>query len=263
MPARLGLARSSDTIKVARLANETGLFPVFEAEHGVVTDGLADPPPRAGRGVPVDPDALRATSSASPARPDIVARIQEIADHNIATLRTLLDDGERAREVTAEEAALRHHARRRIEPREPDRLVARRATRLRRPTAALQQRLPGRGEHPGWLYDAETGDYEAAWRRLVEDNPFPAIMGRVCFHPCETACNRAQVDEAVGINAVERFLGDLAIERGWALPDRRPRHRQARSRRRRGPAGLQRAYHLRRLGHQVRLVDSAPTRSAA
>ena len=69
-----------------------------------------------------------------------------------------------------------------------------------------------------WLYDAEPGDYEAAWRQLVEDNPLPAVMGRICYHPCETACNRAQLDEAVGINAIERFLGDLAIERGWALP---------------------------------------------
>ncbi len=69
-----------------------------------------------------------------------------------------------------------------------------------------------------WLYQAEPGDYEAAWRQLVEDNPFPAVMGRICYHPCETACNRAQLDEAVGINAVERFLGDLAIDRGWQLP---------------------------------------------
>ena len=49
-----------------------------------------------------------------------------------------------------------------------------------------------------WLYHAEEGDYEAAWRPLVEDNPLPAVMGRVCYHPCETACNRAQLDEAVG-----------------------------------------------------------------
>ena len=55
-----------------------------------------------------------------------------------------------------------------------------------------------------------------------EDNPFPAVMGRICYHPCETACNRAQLDEAVGINAVERFLGDLAIERGWTLPKAGP-----------------------------------------
>ena len=57
----------------------------------------------------------------------------------------------------------------------------------------------------------------------MEDNPFPAVMGRVCYHPCETACNRAQLDEAVGINSVERFLGDEAIKQGWTRRGRRPR----------------------------------------
>jgi Dihydroprymidine dehydrogenase domain II, 4Fe-4S cluster len=69
-----------------------------------------------------------------------------------------------------------------------------------------------------WLYQAEEGSYEAAWRQIMADNPFPAIMGRVCFRPCETACNRAQLDTAVGINSVERFLGDEAIRRGWTIP---------------------------------------------
>ena len=59
-----------------------------------------------------------------------------------------------------------------------------------------------------WLYHAEEGGYEAAWRRIMERNPFPAVSGRICYHPCETACNRAQLDEAVAINSVERFLGD-------------------------------------------------------
>ena len=109
----------------------------------------------------------------------------------------------------------------------------------------------------GWLYHAESGDYETAWRLLVEANPLPAVMGRICFHPCETSCNRAQLDDAVGINSVERFLGDLALRRGWALPDPAP------STGRRvlvvgsGPAGLGAAYHLRRLGHAVHLVDGA------
>ncbi|MGB5651193.1 MAG: glutamate synthase, partial [Sedimenticolaceae bacterium] len=58
-----------------------------------------------------------------------------------------------------------------------------------------------------WLFHAEEGAYEAAWRVLTRDNPLPAIMGRVCYHPCESACNRGQLDESVGINAVERFLG--------------------------------------------------------
>jgi len=109
-----------------------------------------------------------------------------------------------------------------------------------------------------WLYRAEPGDYEPAWRQIVEDNPFPAVMGRICYHPCETACNRAQLDEAVGINSIERFLGDLAIEHGWSLPPA-----GAPSGKRilvvgGGPSGLSAAYHLRRLGHGVLLVDSAP-----
>ncbi len=110
----------------------------------------------------------------------------------------------------------------------------------------------------GWLYDAEPGDYESAWRRLVEDNPLPAVMGRICYHPCETACNRAQLDEAVGVNAVERFLGDLAIERGWQLPGPGTTTGKRVLVIGGGPSGLSAAYHLRRLGHEVQLVDSAP-----
>ncbi|MFN0283118.1 MAG: NAD(P)-binding protein [Kineosporiaceae bacterium] len=117
---------------------------------------------------------------------------------------------------------------------------------------------PAAEDIQGWLFHAESGDYEAAWRHIVADNPFPAVMGRVCYHPCETACNRGHLDEAVGINSVERFLGDLAIERGWSIPvDAEPTGRRvlvvgA------GPSGLSAAYHLRRLGHEVEVHDAAP-----
>jgi 2-oxoacid:acceptor oxidoreductase delta subunit (pyruvate/2-ketoisovalerate family) len=109
-----------------------------------------------------------------------------------------------------------------------------------------------------WLYEAEEGGegYERAWRRLMEDNPFPAIMGRVCYHPCETACNRAQLDSAVGINSVERFLGDEAIAQGWTVTAD-----AAASGKRvlvvgAGPSGLSAAYHLARLGHDVTVRDA-------
>jgi len=108
-----------------------------------------------------------------------------------------------------------------------------------------------------WLYDAEEGRYEDAWRRIMEENPFPAVMGRVCYHSCETACNRGKVDESVGINGVERFLGDQAIRYDWRVAPGKPTGRKvlvvgA------GPAGLTCAYHLARLGHRATVIDASP-----
>ena len=60
--------------------------------------------------------------------------------------------------------------------------------------------------------------YSAAWNRLVELNPFPATIGRICPHPCESRCTRADKDGAVAINDLERFLGDWAIDQELALP---------------------------------------------
>ena len=107
-----------------------------------------------------------------------------------------------------------------------------------------------------WLAHVKAGRHEDAWRTIVESNPFPAIHGRVCYHPCEGSCNRAELDSAVSIHAVERFLGDLALERGWLYD--RPAERSGR----RvlvvgaGPSGLSAAYHLARLGHEVEIRDA-------
>src|SRR5689334_19592589 len=74
---------------------------------------------------------------------------------------------------------------------------------------------PGGENIQGWAAPLPAGRNEPAWRLLVADNPFPAIHGRVCYHPCESACNRSELDSPVSIHAVERFLGDLALEHGW------------------------------------------------
>ena len=109
-----------------------------------------------------------------------------------------------------------------------------------------------------WLDKAQAGDFEAAWRILVRDNPMPSIHGRVCYHPCESSCNRQQVDDAVSIHAVERFLGDLSIENGW-LPEieSEPSGKKvlvvgA------GPSGLSAAWHLALLGHEVEIREAGP-----
>ena len=109
-----------------------------------------------------------------------------------------------------------------------------------------------------WLYHAEEGDYERAWQVLMEDNPLPGVMGRVCYHPCEAACNRGQLDEAVGIHAIERFLGRSAWEHGW-----KPKFDATPSGKRvlvvgAGPSGLSTAYHLTRLGHAVTIREAGP-----
>ena len=107
-----------------------------------------------------------------------------------------------------------------------------------------------------WLSHSKSGRYEQAWRELVADNPFPAIHGRVCYHPCESVCNRASLDSAVSIHSVERFLGDLALEQGWRFDPPPVRSGKRALVIGAGPCGLSAAYHLARLGHEVEIRDA-------
>jgi NADPH-dependent glutamate synthase beta subunit-like oxidoreductase len=108
-----------------------------------------------------------------------------------------------------------------------------------------------------WLDLAQAGRYEAAWQKYMEENPLPGTHGRACYHPCESACNRARLDQPVSIHSLDRFLGDLASEKGWRVPVKPPTGKRvlvvgA------GPAGLSCAYHLKRMGHDVEIRDASP-----
>ncbi len=120
------------------------------------------------------------------------------------------------------------------------------------------QACPAGENIQAWLALAQAGKHEKAWRTLTQDNPFPAIMGRVCYHPCESACNRTEIDTPVSVHAVERFLGDVALDKGWQFEKPTTISGKKVLIIGAGPSGLSAAYHLARLGHSVEIRDAGP-----
>ncbi|MEZ5658133.1 MAG: NAD(P)-binding protein [Burkholderiaceae bacterium] len=96
---------------------------------------------------------------------------------------------------------------------------------------------------------------EYAWRRLTQANPFPSVMGRVCPAPCETGCNRNEVEDHVGINSVEHFLGEYAISHGLAFDKPSATTGRTVAVIGGGPAGMSCAYQLALRGHSVTIFD--------
>jgi 2-oxoacid:acceptor oxidoreductase delta subunit (pyruvate/2-ketoisovalerate family) len=105
------------------------------------------------------------------------------------------------------------------------------------------------------ILNQEEGLYKA-WKLLTQDNPFPAVCGRVCFHPCENSCNRSDYDEPINIHTIERFIGDIGLNEGfkWRLPRVNKKYKIAIIGA--GPAGLSCAYHLRRRGYQSTIFEA-------
>ncbi len=107
-----------------------------------------------------------------------------------------------------------------------------------------------------WLYEVEQRNYKKAWEIITKDNPFPAIHGRVCYHPCEDACNRKDLDSSISIHNVERFVGDFALRENLAFAKPKKNSGKRILVIGAGPSGLSAAYHLTLLGHQVEIRDA-------
>jgi NADPH-dependent glutamate synthase beta subunit-like oxidoreductase len=130
-------------------------------------------------------------------------------------------------------------------------------------TPPCQGSCPSGEDIRGWLNitrglekpPADMSWQEYAFHRLTEANPFPAVMGRVCPAPCEDGCNRNEVEDHVGINAVEQYIGDYALEHGLKLPPAGPDTGKKVAVVGSGPAGLACAYQLRRRGHACTLFE--------
>ena len=124
-------------------------------------------------------------------------------------------------------------------------------------TSPCSAACPVGNDIAGFIQKITEGDFEGAWNLIQNENPFPGVCGRVCFHPCESKCNRRDYDEPIAIHALERFASDFASSLGKKLKKipwaRKGKIAVIGS----GPAGMSCAYHLAKLAYDVTVFESA------
>ncbi len=124
--------------------------------------------------------------------------------------------------------------------------------------APCHQACPVNGDIAQWIALARSRDFRAAWEVLTRHNPFPAVAGRICHHPCEAVCNRGGFDEPLAICKLERMVGDMALDAGWTFAVPAAQRAQHVAIVGGGPSGLSAAFQLRRRGWRVTLYESQP-----
>src|SRR5665647_2810363 len=122
--------------------------------------------------------------------------------------------------------------------------------------APCHRACPVNGDIAEWIGLARARDFHGAWQVLARHNPFPAIAGRICHHPCEAACNRAGYDEALSICKLERFVGDQALAQAWGFEPAAPAQPGHVAIVGGGPSGLSAAFQLRSMGFAVTLYEA-------
>ncbi len=124
------------------------------------------------------------------------------------------------------------------------------------PPSPCKTACPVGGNIALWIQQIKEKDYIGAWETLTENNPFPAIAGRICHHPCEASCNRGEYDEAISICGLERFVGDMALEKNWSFPAVAITKKEKIAIIGGGPAGLAAAFYLRKMGYGVSIFEA-------
>ena len=123
-------------------------------------------------------------------------------------------------------------------------------------TPPCRAACPAGNDIVAFIQKITQGDFERAWELIKEENPFPGICGRVCFHPCELKCNRGRFDEPIAIHALERFVSDFASNLNKKVEKITAKRREKIAIIGSGPAGMSCAYHLAKLHYDVTVFES-------